>query len=132
MLDAGKSLCSLLRMVFVAYPLEGVTTPPDVKLLYQKVDELIKNHINSLTVPQTSSEDNTVSSISFVLLVIKTLTEVQKNLIDPYNLGRILQRLARDMGSSAGSHLRQVWNHHLSFSDNKTFLVFFSVFIFPL
>ncbi|KGN48912.1 transformation/transcription domain-associated protein [Cucumis sativus] len=107
MLDAGKSLCSLLRMVFVAYPLEGVTTPPDVKLLYQKVDELIKNHINNLTAPQTSSEDNTASSISFVLLVIKTLTEVQKNLIDPYNLGRILQRLARDMGSSAGSHLRQ-------------------------
>ena len=108
MLDAGKSLCSLLRMVFVAYPLEGVTTPPDVKLLYQKVDELIKNHINNLTAPQTSSEDNTASSISFVLLVIKTLTEVQKNLIDPYNLGRILQRLARDMGMSAGSHLRQV------------------------
>lgn len=109
MLDAGKSLCSLLKMVFVAFPLEAVTTPPEIKLLYQKVDELIQKHINTVTAPQASNEDNTANSISFVLLVIKTLTEVQKNIVDPNVLVRILQRLARDMGSSAGSHLRQVW-----------------------
>ncbi|GMY12228.1 transformation/transcription domain-associated protein-like isoform X1 [Fagus crenata] len=107
MLDAGKSLCSLLKMVFVAFPLEAASTPQDVKLLYQKVDELIQKHINIVTAPQASNEDNTANSISFVLLVIKTLTEVQKNIIDPNILVRILQRLARDMGSSAGSHLRQ-------------------------
>ncbi|XP_048334555.2 uncharacterized protein LOC107424364 isoform X2 [Ziziphus jujuba] len=107
LLDAGKSLCSLLKMVFVAFPPEGATTPPDVKALYLKVDELIQKHINTVTAPQTSNEDSTSNSISFVLLVIKTLTEVQKNFIDPYFLVRILQRLARDMGSSAGSHLRQ-------------------------
>lgn len=109
MLDAGKSLCSLLKMVFVAFPLEAATTPPDVKLLYQKVDELIQKQINTVTAPQASNEDNTPNSISFVLLVIKTLTEVQKNIVDPNILVRILQRLARDMGSSAGSHLRQVY-----------------------
>lgn len=108
MLDAGKSLCSLLKMVFVAFPPDAGTTPPDVKLLYQKVDELIQKHITTVTAPQTSGEDNSANSISFVLLVIKTLTEVQKNFIDPFILVRILQRLARDMGSSAGSHLRQV------------------------
>lgn len=108
LLDAGKSLCSLLKMVFVAFPLEAATTPTDVKLLYQKVDELIQKHISTVTSPQTSNEDSTSNSISFVLLVIKTLTEVQKNFIDPYMLVRILQRLARDMGSSSGSHLRQV------------------------
>ncbi|XVF18022.1 hypothetical protein REPUB_Repub10bG0175600 [Reevesia pubescens] len=107
MLDAGKSLCSLLKMVFVAFPLDAGTTPPDVKLLYQKVDELIQKHISTVTAPQTSGEDNSANSISFVLLVIKTLTEVQKSFIDPFILVRILQRLARDMGSSAGSHLRQ-------------------------
>ncbi|KAK6237341.1 hypothetical protein QUC31_002810 [Theobroma cacao] len=107
MLDAGKSLCSLLKMVFVAFPPDAGTTPPDVKLLYQKVDELIQKHITTVTAPQTSGEDNSANSISFVLLVIKTLTEVQKNFIDPFILVRILQRLARDMGSSAGSHLRQ-------------------------
>lgn len=107
MLDAGKSLCSLLKMVFVAFPLEAASTPQDIKLLYQKVDELIQKHINIVTAPQASNEDNTANSISFVLLVIKTLTEVQKNIIDPNILVRILQRLARDMGSSAGSHLRQ-------------------------
>lgn len=107
MLDAGKSLCSLLKMVFMAFPLDAASTPPDIKLLYQKVDELIQKHINSVTAPQTSGDDNSSNSLGFVLLVIKTLTEVQKSFIDPYILVRILQRLARDMGSSAGSHLRQ-------------------------
>ena len=32
---------------------------------------------------------------------------MQKNLIGPYILVRILQRLARDMGTSASSHMRQ-------------------------
>uniref|UniRef100_A0A2P2JR38 Uncharacterized protein MANES_01G145600 n=1 Tax=Rhizophora mucronata TaxID=61149 RepID=A0A2P2JR38_RHIMU len=106
MLDAGKSLCSLLKMVFVAFPPEAASTPPDVKLLYQKVDELIQKHISTVTAPQMSGEDNSANSISFVLLVIRTLTEVEKN-IEPFILVRILQRLARDMGSSASSHLRQ-------------------------
>ena len=35
------------------------------------------------------------------------MTEVQKNLIGPYILVHILQRLARDMGTSASSHMRQ-------------------------
>ena len=61
----------------------------------------------SVTAPQTADEDNSANSISFVSFVIKTLTEVQKNLIDPYILVRILQRLARDMGMSASSHIRQ-------------------------
>ncbi|XP_040962395.1 transformation/transcription domain-associated protein [Gossypium hirsutum] len=107
MLEAGKSLCSLLKMIFDAFPLDASTTPPDVKLLYQKVDELIQKHIASVTAPQTSGEDNSANSISFVLLVIKTLTEVQKSFIDPFILVRIFQCLARDMGSSAGSNIRQ-------------------------
>ncbi|MCL7047761.1 hypothetical protein MKW94_015280, partial [Papaver nudicaule] len=47
--------------------------------------------------------------ISFVLSVIKVLTEVHKFFIDPFlmPLTRVLQRLARDMGSSAASHVRQ-------------------------
>ncbi|KAG5241552.1 FAT domain-containing family protein [Salix suchowensis] len=106
MLDAGKSLCSLLKMVFVAFPPDAASTPPDMKLLYHKVDDLIQKHIDSVTSPQTSGEDTSGSSISFILLVIKTLTEVKKH-IEPPILVRILQRLARDMGSSMGSHLRQ-------------------------
>ncbi|KAK8653078.1 hypothetical protein V6N13_127093 [Hibiscus sabdariffa] len=107
MLDAGKSLCSLLRMVFVAFPLDAGNTPPDVKLLYQKVDELIQKHIAAVSTPQASGEDNSANSISFVLLVIETLIKLQKSFIDPLILVRILQRLARDMGSTAGSHSRQ-------------------------
>lgn len=108
MLDAGKSLCALLKMVFVAFPLDAPSTPPEIKVLYQKVDDLIQKHISIVTAPQISGEDNSSNLISFVLLVIKTLTEVQKNIIDPFILVRILQRLTRDTGSSAGSHPRQV------------------------
>ncbi|XP_010526797.1 PREDICTED: transformation/transcription domain-associated protein-like [Tarenaya hassleriana] len=107
LLDAGKSLCSLLKMVFTAFPLDAASTPPDIKLLYQKVNELIHKHVNAVTASQASGDDNSLSSISFVLLVIRTLAEVQKSFVDPYVLVRILQRLARDLGSSAGSHPRQ-------------------------
>ncbi|GAB2282828.1 hypothetical protein Dimus_017364 [Dionaea muscipula] len=106
-LDAGKSLCSLLKMVFLAFPLDATGTPQDVKMLYQKVEELIQKQIVAVTAPQTPVEDATSNSISFILLVIKTLAEVQKNLIDPSILVRILQRLARDMGSLASGHVRQ-------------------------
>lgn len=95
-------------MVFVAFPPETATTPADMKPLYQKVKELIQRHINTVIAPQTSNEDNTSNSTSFILLVIKTLAEVQDNFIDPYILVPILQRLARDMGSSSVTHLRQV------------------------
>jgi len=108
LLDAGKSFCSLLRMIFVAFPQEATSTPADVKSLYQKLDDLIQKHATTVTAPQTASDDNNASSISFLLLVIKTLTEVQRNFVDPLILVRILQRLQRDMGSAAGPHLRQV------------------------
>lgn len=119
MLDAGKSLCSLLKMVFIAFPLDAATTPSDVKTLYQKVEELIQKHINALTSAQATVDDNSSNSISFVLLIMKTLTEVQKNFAEPQILVRILQRLTRDMSSSAGSHLKQVWGipFHKSFYD---------------
>ncbi|KAF1875106.1 hypothetical protein Lal_00007722 [Lupinus albus] len=107
LLDAGNSFCSLLKMIFVSFPQEAATTPADVKLLYQKLDDLIQKHVTTITAPQTSSDDNNSSSIGFLLLVIKTLTEAQRNFIDPSVLVRILQRLQRDMGSSANSQLRQ-------------------------
>lgn len=108
MLDAGKSLCCLLKMVFIAFPQDGASTPPDIKLLYQKVSELIQKHVHAVTASQTAGDDNSLSSISFVLIVLKTLAEVQKNFVDPYVLVRILQRLSRDLGSAAGAHPRQV------------------------
>ena len=95
-------------MIFVAFPPEVSTTPADVKVLYQKLEDLIQKHVTTIAAPQTSSDDTVASSISFLLLVIQTLTEVQRNFIDPTILVRILQRLQRDMGSSAGSHIRQV------------------------
>ncbi|KAL8472429.1 hypothetical protein ACS0TY_029584 [Phlomoides rotata] len=107
MLDAGNSLCSLLKMVSAAFPPEPVNTPQDVKILYQKMEELVQKHLAVVAAPQTSGEDNSASMISFVLHVIKSLAEVHKNLVDPFNLVRVLQRLARDMGLSSGTYTRQ-------------------------
>lgn len=108
MLDAGKSLCSLLKMVFLAFPSESPSTPPDVKTLYMKVNDLIQKHLGAVAAPPTAGEDNSAQMISFVLFVMKTLAEVQENIIDPYNLVRVFQRLARDMGSATGSYAKQV------------------------
>ncbi|RZC54004.1 hypothetical protein C5167_012856 [Papaver somniferum] len=102
------SLCTLLKMVFGAFPLETPTTPQDVNILYPRVKELIQKHLDAVISSQISLESAN-SMISFVLSVIKVLTEVQKFFIDPFllPLTRVLQRLARDMGSSAASHVRQ-------------------------
>ena len=47
MLDAGNSLCSLLKMVFVVFPLEAANIPQDEKMLYQKVEDLIQKQIST-------------------------------------------------------------------------------------
>lgn len=94
MLDAGKSLSSLLKMVSVAFPPEVASTPQDVKMLYQKVEEVVQKHLAAIAAPQTSGEDISAGMISFVLYIIKTLAEVQKNFMDPSNLVRVLQQLA--------------------------------------
>lgn len=110
MLDAGKSLCSLLKMVFTAFPLDAAGTPQDVKIVYQRVEDLIQKHLAAVTAPQITLEVSAANSmISFAVFVVKTLTEVQKNFIDPFilPLARVLQRLARDLGSSSSSHPRQ-------------------------
>lgn len=117
MLDAGKSLCSLLKMVFVAFPREAPSTPHDVKILYQRVEDLIQKHLAAVTASQISLELSSANSvISFALFVVKTLTEVHKNFIDPFivPLVRVLQRL-REMASSS-SQIRQVGHpsYHLS------------------
>ena len=109
MLDAGRSLCSLLKIVFLTFPLDSTSTPSDVKILCQKVQDLIEKQIATVTAPQTSGNDIAANSISFVLFVTKTLMEVQKDLIDPSLLVRILQRLARDLGSAVGTQARQVF-----------------------
>ncbi|KAG0495759.1 hypothetical protein HPP92_000450 [Vanilla planifolia] len=110
MLDAGKSLCSLLKMVFTTFPLEAASTPADVKVLYQRVADLLQKNLAAVTAPQISVEAGAANSmISFSLFIVKTLTQVQRNLIDQFiaPMVRVLQRLARDLVSSAGNHIKQ-------------------------
>ncbi|CAA2966750.1 transformation transcription domain-associated -like isoform X2 [Olea europaea subsp. europaea] len=107
LLDTGNLLCSLLKMVSAAFPPEAVSTPQEVKMLYQKVEELVKKHCSAVAAPQASGEDNSASMISFVLYVVTTLADVHRKLIDPVNLVHVLQRLARDLGSSSGSYAKQ-------------------------
>ncbi|KZV22547.1 transformation/transcription domain-associated protein-like [Dorcoceras hygrometricum] len=107
MLDDGNSLCTLLKMVSAAFPPEAISTTQEVKMLYQKVEELVQKHLAAVAAIQSSGEDNSASMISFVLHVIKSLADVHKSLVDPFSLVRVLQRLARDMGISSGSYTRQ-------------------------
>ncbi|MQL91496.1 hypothetical protein Taro_024111 [Colocasia esculenta] len=110
MLDAGKSLCSLLKMVFTAFSLDAPSTQQDVKILHQRIEDLIHKHLAAVTTPQISLEVSSANAvISFVLFIVKTLAEVQKNFIVPFvvPLVRVLQRLTRDMSSSTSSHVRQ-------------------------
>ncbi|WCJ43384.1 signal recognition particle receptor alpha subunit family protein [Euphorbia peplus] len=67
----------------LGYISNAASTPTDVKSLNQKIDEPIQKHINILTATHTSGEDNSANLITFVLLVIKTLAEVEK-CIEPY------------------------------------------------
>lgn len=103
----------MLKMVFLAFPSEAASTPQDVKKLYKKVNVLIQKHLDAVAAPQTADEDISTQMISFVLYVMKTLAEVQEDLIDPYNLVHVLRRLARDLASTTSSCVRQVWFHFL-------------------
>ncbi|ERN04635.1 hypothetical protein AMTR_s00268p00016240 [Amborella trichopoda] len=97
-------------MVFVAFPPDAPNTPQDVKILHQRVEDLIQKHLAAVTAPQISLEISSANSmISFAVFVVRTLAEVQKNFIDPFisPLVRVFQRLTRDMGSATNSHPRQ-------------------------
>jgi transformation/transcription domain-associated protein len=111
LLDAGKSLCSLLKMTFTALQLEATSTPQDVKGLYQRVEDLIQKHLTAVTTPQISLEVSAANSmISFAIFIIKSLAVVQQNYINLFiiPLVRVLQRLVKDLGSSASSHAKQI------------------------
>lgn len=112
LLDIGKSLCTLLKMVFDAFPLDAMNTPQDIRLLHSKVEELIQKHLAVVTAPQISLETSSANSmISFAVSIIKTLAESQKSFIDSFMppLIRVLQRLTREMGTLTSSIAKQVW-----------------------
>eukprot|EP01018_Ginkgo_biloba_P025934 Gb_02841 [translate_table: standard] len=94
LLDIGKSLCTLLKMVFDAFPIDAANTPQDIKSLHQKVEELIQKHLAAVAAPQIPLETTSANSmISFALSVLKTLAEGQKSFIDSFMmpLVRLLQ-----------------------------------------
>lgn len=106
--DAGNSVCSLLKMVSSAFPPEAMGTTPEVTILYQKLWELVHMQLAFIAAPQAPGEDNSASMVSFVLFVIKSLSKVHKNLVDPFSLVRVLRCLAQDIGLSGGTCSRQV------------------------
>lgn len=98
-------------MIFIAFPLDITTTALEVKVLYQKVEDLVQKHLATVTTPQMAPEVSASNSmIGFAVSIIRTLTDLQNFFIDPFvsALIRVLQRLGRDMGSCLGSQVRQV------------------------
>eukprot|EP00252_Welwitschia_mirabilis_P021819 TRINITY_DN5712_c0_g1_i1.p1 TRINITY_DN5712_c0_g1~~TRINITY_DN5712_c0_g1_i1.p1 ORF type:complete len:3567 (+),score=681.06 TRINITY_DN5712_c0_g1_i1:1467-10703(+) len=108
--DIGKSLCTLLKMVFEAFPGDATNTPQDIRSLHSKVEELIQKHLATATAAQLSPDAASVNTmISFALSVIRTLAEGQKGFIDPFmaSLVRVLQRLTREMGTISSAIAKQ-------------------------
>ncbi|KAH7432383.1 hypothetical protein KP509_07G020000 [Ceratopteris richardii] len=108
--DIGKSLCTLLKMVFDAFPVEASNTPPDIKPLHQKVEELIQKHLTTVTNVQPALDSSSANAIiGFTWSVIKTLTEGQKRYIDWFlpALVRVVQRLIKEMFSATNALSRQ-------------------------
>lgn len=108
--DIGKSLCTLLKMVFDAFPVEANNTPQDIKPLHQKVEELIQKHLNTVTAMQPVLETSSANAIiGFTWSVIKTLTEGQFRYIDWFlpAVVRVVQRLVKEMLSATNALSRQ-------------------------
>lgn len=108
MLDGGRSLCLLFRILYGALPLKARLLQSDAKLVYENLDQLILKHINCVFTSESSGEENYVIPIGIVITLIKTLIEVRSNIIDPHILVRVLQLLVHQMGSSADARIRQV------------------------
>ena len=76
LLDIGKPFCTLLKMVFDAFPIDAMNTAQDIKKLHSKVEELIEKHILATTALQISlGTSSTNSIISFAHSISKTLVE---------------------------------------------------------
>ena len=109
--DVGKSLCSLLKMVFDAFPVESANVPQEIRPIHAKVEELIQKHLATVTNIQPSLDTSTANAmIGFTWSIVKTLTEGQKRYIDWFlpALVRVIQRLMKEMLSVSNALSRQV------------------------
>jgi transformation/transcription domain-associated protein len=109
--DIGKSLCTLLKMVFDAFPVESPNIPQDIRPIHAKVEDLIQKHLATVTNIQPSLDTSTANAmIGFTWSIVKTLTEGQKRYIDWFlpALVRVIQRLMKEMISAANALSKQV------------------------
>lgn len=100
-------------MVFEAFPVDASDTHQDVKLLHQKVEELIQKQLTTVTANQTQPplEPSSVNVlISFTLNILKTLVSGNKQYVDKFMmyLVRVFQRLSREMATTSAQLARQV------------------------
>uniref|UniRef100_A0A7I4F837 Non-specific serine/threonine protein kinase n=1 Tax=Physcomitrium patens TaxID=3218 RepID=A0A7I4F837_PHYPA len=110
--EIGNSLCTLLKMVFEAFPVDASDTHQDVKLLHQKVEELIQKQLTTVTSNPTQPpvEASVINvMISFTLNVLKTLVAGNKQYVDKFMLYlvRVFHRLAREMATTSAQLARQ-------------------------
>ena len=61
--DVGKSLCSLLKMVFDAFPVESANVPQEIRPIHAKVEELIQKHLATVTNIQPSLDTSTANAM---------------------------------------------------------------------
>lgn len=93
--------------------MDAPDTHQDVKLLHQKVEELIQKQLTTVTANQTQPplEVSVLNVlISFTLNILKTLVAGNKQYVDKLMmyLVRVFQRLAREMATTSAQIARQV------------------------
>lgn len=93
--------------------MDAPDTHQDVKLLHQKVEDLIQKQLTTVTTNQSQPPlEVSVSNvlISFTLNILKTLVSGNKQYIDKHmmHLVRVFQRLAREIVTTSAQIARQV------------------------
>jgi hypothetical protein len=127
-----KLLCTSLKMVFDAFPLNARTTPRDIILLHTKFVKLIKKHLAVVTAPQNSLDITSANlMISSAVSAIKTLAKGKKDFVDYFMMPLIgvLQRFTKEIRMLTRSIANQV-RLTLSFICFfiKCFILFLNIF----
>lgn len=105
--ELTAKLCSVLEMVYQAYPTDTLSLPPEVKSIHTKVEDmLIKQLTNASNQPTNPAvELKTLhTGLTVSLQILKVLSPLQKSFVDRFvpALVRIVQRFLKLMIDGAG------------------------------
>jgi transformation/transcription domain-associated protein len=105
--ELTAKLCSVLEMVYQAYPSDTLSLPPEVKSIHTKVEDmLMKQLTNASNQPTNPAVDIKTlhTGLTTSLQILKILCPLQKSFVDKFvpAMVRIAQRFLKLMVDGAG------------------------------